>query len=90
MNIPDKCYALNNMTIDPHTKLGDVIIIRALEHGFYSTEAVLTQEDVDSLNVELGVSRWEAKAMEDCSMFNWEMYPNRVRRYSELMEEKQS
>jgi hypothetical protein len=92
MNIPDFCYALNNRTINPKTKVGEVIIIRALEKGYYPTNILATQEEVDEMNKfpDIGspVSPIEAKAMESASMFGWECYKNVLESYTKLEEKK--
>lgn len=74
MNIPNKCYSLNNMTVNPKTGLGQVIEIRALETGYYKTIWLMTQEEVDMKNAEMGVGLAEAKAMKTASMFGWNTY----------------
>ena len=89
MYIPSKCYALNNMTIHPETKIGNVIELRALERGFYKTALKATQEEVDNMNTHIGVTRAEAKAMEDATLFNWEMYPSRLAHYQEFLSLKE-
>ena len=77
MNIPDYCYALNNMTIDPKTKIGEVIKIQALEKGYYPTNIKETQEFVDNYNMDmLGVTKAQSEAMKAASMFGWECYKN--------------
>ena len=82
MNIPDNCYALNNMTINPTTKRGKVIEIRAFETGYYKTDWLMTQEEVDEKNnSELGVSPTQAKAMESASLFGWQCYKSCLESY---------
>lgn len=90
MNIPDFCYGLNNMTIDPKTKVGDVIVIKALERGYYPRMAKATQEQVDNMNlVEFGIDKPTAQAMCDASMFGWDCYPALLEAYSKLSEYKE-
>lgn len=74
MNIPDFCYALNNMTIHPETNVGQVIKIKAMEKGYYPTNLLMTQEQVDEKNRELGVEKHVAEAMSIASMFGWDTY----------------
>jgi hypothetical protein len=74
ISIPDFCYALNNMTINPETKIGEVIIVRGLEKGYYPTQMKLTQSQVDDLNIDLGITRAISRSMETASMFGWETY----------------
>jgi len=74
--VPEKCFSLNNMTINSKTKLGQVIEIRAFETGYYRTEFLMTQEGVDCKNAEMGVNKAQAQAMESASMFGWACYKN--------------
>lgn len=83
MNIPNKCYALNNMTINPKTKIGQVIEIRAFETGYYKTDKTATQEEVDTMNLAINVTLPEAKAMESASLFGWQVYKNCLETFKE-------
>lgn len=83
MKVPDFCYALNNMTINPMTKEGKVIKVRAMETGFYPTTLRATQQTVDKLNAELGVDKPTAQAMVDASMFGWNCYLSCLQTYKE-------
>ena len=78
MYIPDFCYALNNVTINPKTKVGKVIKIKALETGYYKTDMTATQEEVNHMNQfpDAGepVDIATAKAMTDASLFGWNCY----------------
>lgn len=88
MNIPDYCYTLNNITIDPKTKIGEIIKIKALESGYYRTIKSGTQEDVDQLNKKLGVTRAQEEAMSTGSMFGWETYLKALETYQEKCSEE--
>lgn len=75
MIVPDYCLALNNMTIHPVTKIGDVIEIRAFEKGFYPTRNMATQEFLDDFNFSiLEITKAQSDAMESASMFGWQCY----------------
>jgi hypothetical protein len=88
ISIPQYCHGLNNMTIDPKTKLGQVIRIQAFETGYYRTDLKMTQEEVDQWNIELGINPVVAKAMESASMFGWNTYLN-VLESMEKLDDKQ-
>lgn len=88
MNIPDFCYTLNNMTVDPKTKIGEIIRVVALESGYYKTNYKGTQEDVNDMNENIGVSRAQEEAMSTGSMFGWESYPKALERFEEIFKEK--
>ena len=88
MKIPDKCYALNNMTTHHHTKVGQVIEIRAFEEGFYRTKLEMTQEEVNLKNEKLGVDIPTSKAMYDASMFGWACYKNCLESHQALEAKK--
>lgn len=84
MNIPDKCFDLNNMTIDPKTGIGEIIRIVALEKGYHRTAFTGTQFNVDNMNKEIGVEKATAKAMAWASMFGWDTYLTMLETYKEL------
>ena len=84
MNIPEKCFSLNNMTVNPQTKVGDVIEIRALETGYYRTTQKATQEEVNAMNEKLGVTIPQARAMEIASMFGWDVYKDNLQSYEKI------
>ena len=84
MYIPDYCYRLNAMTINPKTKIGKVVQINALEKGYYETKTTATQEEIDKMNDDLGIDKPTAKAMGDASMFGWDCYNTMLRRYYEI------
>jgi len=91
MNIPDYCYALNNMTIDPKTKIGKAIKIKALETGYYKTTMTATQEEIDLMNEDLDcgcVDIPTARAMESASMFGWDCYNGILESYKKVYGEK--
>jgi len=88
MNIPDVCHALNNMTIDPKTGIGEVIEIRAMETGYYRTGRHATQSEVDQENEKLGVDKATARAMSDASVFGWHVYNNCLKSHQELEAKK--
>lgn len=90
MFIPNECYALNNMTIDPKTKMGEVIIIKALETGFYKTTMRTTQEMVDEMNKENRVNKPTSRAMYDASMFGWNIYKDSLNRYKKFYANKEN
>lgn len=90
MNIPDFCYTLNNMTVDPKTKIGEIIRIVALESGYYKTTQTGTQEDVDALNKKLGVTRAQEEAMSAGSMFGWQVYKSVLETYQKKFQENES
>lgn len=69
MYIPDMCYSLNNSTINPKIKIGKVIVIKALEKGYYPKNKEMTQEEVDEMNEKFGVTIAESRAMQTASMF---------------------
>jgi hypothetical protein len=63
ISIPQYCHGLNNMTINPRTKKGEVIRIQAFETGYYKTGLHMTQEEVDIWNSTCGITPAVAKAM---------------------------
>jgi len=89
MHIPDYCYTLNNMTVNPKTKEGSIIKVVAMESGYYETYMRGTQEDVNNLNQELGVTRAQEEAMSTGSMFGWQTYKNVLERYEEIFSKKE-
>jgi hypothetical protein len=89
MNIPDYCYTLDNMTINPKTKVGKIIRVVALVSGFYKTNFTGTQEDVNAMNENLGVTRAQEEAMSTGSMFGWELYPNTLKRFEEIFSKQE-
>ena len=89
MFIPDMCLSLNNMTVDKDG-FGEVILIRALERGFYKTESFMTQEQVDEMNREAyDVDVPTARAMEMASMFGWDVYLINLKREQESFDKKE-
>ena len=66
--LPEACFALNRMD-------KKVIVIKRGETGYYKTDwpAGYTQADVDSLNIQRGVTKAQAMAMEVGSMFGWDV-----------------
>ena len=84
--VPERCFALNNVTLNPKTKLGRVIEIRAFETGYYRTEFLMTQDGVDCKNAELGVDKAQAQAMESASMFGWQCYKNYLEAFEKSKE----
>lgn len=88
MHIPDSCYSLLNTSINPKTGVGNIIVIKCLELGYYKTELEGTQDDVDEMNLNLGVQKHVAKAMETASMFGWHTYLNSLSSYSDVKSEK--
>lgn len=81
MNIPDKCFSLLNTTIHLDDGIGTLIIIKALETGYYPQEYRCTQDEVDERNTELGVTKAQAKAMETASIFGWHAYEPTLKLY---------
>jgi len=87
--IPAYCFALDNRTINPLTKKGEVIKVVALETGFRRKpsgllyeERFLTQDEVDELNLSrLEITRAMSRAMYDSSMFGWHLYQDSLQRY---------
>lgn len=88
MNIPDVCHALNNLTINPKTGIGEVIEIQAMETGYYKTGRKATQEEVDKENEALGVDKPTARAMSDASVFGWQVYANCLQSHKEREKNK--
>lgn len=86
MYIPDKCFALLNSSINPKTGIGTLILIKALEHGYYEQDYRTTQEEVDERNEQLGVTKEEAKAMATASIFGWQSYISSLEVYSKRKE----
>ena len=75
------------MTINPKTRIGEVIKIVALETGYYKTNVKETQEFLDTFNrIQLKVSRSESRAMETASMFGWDTYLSSLESYMALDE----
>ena len=81
MYIPDECFSLNKMTVNPKTRIGEIIKIKALEKGYYETLQEGAQEDVDKVNKELGIDVATVRAMETASMFGWDTYKKSLEAY---------
>jgi len=87
MFIPDSCFSLNKVTINPKTGIGEVIIIRALEKGYYKTNIFATQEQVDDMNLHPACGEGifdlnTVKAMETASIFGWDTYKKSLEVFS--------
>ncbi|MFZ2992396.1 MAG: hypothetical protein WA061_01660 [Microgenomates group bacterium] len=76
------------MTIDPKTGIGEVIIIKALEKGYYRTDMFMTQEEVDEQNILVGAgTKNVAQAMESASMWGWDCYLNCLKSFDKIANE---
>jgi len=72
------------MTINPSTQIGEVIEIRAFETGYYKTNQKANQNQVDTMNAKLDVTKPQAQAMESASMFGWNVYKNCLESFEKL------
>lgn len=63
--------------------------IKALETGYYPRNLECTQEEVDNMNLEIGITRAVSKAMEDSSMFGWDKYLGLLEMWEKRFTEKE-
>ncbi len=65
--LPEMCWGLDRIN-------NNCIIIKRGESGYYKTnypEGKYTDEIIDELNIQMGVSKAQRMAMETGSMFGW-------------------